>query len=191
MKELQKVEEQISDDVLQRCKNGNTLAFREIVRKYERYAYILAFRNLLNEDDAKDVVQESFIRVWKHIKLFDNRIKFTTWLYRIVVNLCYDNLKAKKRKEKVMTKNMEYLEVLCDSENNPDKNIGDRQLAEIIESLAEYLSFKQRVVFILRDLQEFSIEEVSAILNMSKNSVKTNLVYARKNIRQKLEKYLR
>jgi RNA polymerase sigma-70 factor (ECF subfamily) len=191
MKELHKVEGQISNDVLQQCKNGNTLAFREVVRKYERYAYILAFRNLLNEDDAKDVVQESFIRVWKHIRLFDNRIKFTTWLYRIVVNLCYDSLKTKKRKEKVITTNMEYLEILCDPENNLDKNVGDKQLAEIIESLAENLSFKQRLVFILRDLQELSIAEVSAILNMSKNSVKTNLVFARKNIRQKLEKYLR
>lgn len=191
MKELHKVEEQISNDVLQQCKNGNTLAFREIVKKYERYAYILAFRNLLDEDDAKDVVQESFIRVWKHIKLFNNQVKFTTWLYRIVVNLCYDRLKAIKRKEKVMINKSEYHKIFFSLESDPEKIIDNKQLAGIIGNLAEHLSFKQRIIFILRDIQELSIEEVSAILNMSKNAVKTNLVYARKNIREKLERYLK
>jgi len=191
MKELRRANEQISDNILQRCKSGDTSAFKEIIRKYQKYAYVLAFKNLTNEEEAKDVVQETFIRVWKHIKLFNNQVKFTTWLYKIVINLCYDRLKTIRRREKVITNKIDNQEILFNQENNPEEIMSNQQLSEMIQGLAENLSYKQRIVFILRDLQELSIKEIAEVLNMSANSVKTNLVYARKNIRQKLEKHIK
>jgi RNA polymerase sigma-70 factor (ECF subfamily) len=191
MKELIKVEEQIPDEILQRCKNGDSSAFREVVKKYQKYTFILAFKILLNEDDAKDIVQESFIRIWKYFSLFNNQIKFTTWLYKIVINLCYDKMKSIKRREKIMTNKFDLDELLVSSDENPEIEFGNMQLAGIIENLSKDLSYKQRMVFVLRDLQDFSIAEVSALLNISLSSVKTNLVYARRNIKKRLEKYLK
>ncbi|MCX6152502.1 MAG: RNA polymerase sigma factor [Ignavibacteriales bacterium] len=190
MKELFKAEEQISEEILHRCKSGDTMAFREIVKKYQKYAFILTFKILLNEDDAKDVVQETFIRIWKHISVYNSQIKFTTWIYKIVTNLCYDKLRSDKRKEKIMDNKLEVENLLVAVKDSNELIMENKQLAGIIENLAEELSQKQRMVFILRDLQDLSIKEVSSILDMPKSSVKTNLIFARKNIKEKLEKYL-
>ena len=191
MNNLIKAENQISENILGRCKNGDASAFREIVKKYQKYTYNLAFKILLNGDDAKDIVQESFIRVWRNIYLFNNQIKFTTWLYKITVNLCYDKIKSARRREKVITNHIDLEELQKRTERNCELKIINEQLAAIIGELSNELPEKQRMVFILRDLQELSVEEVSVILNISVGSVKTNLVYARRNIKEKLIKYLK
>jgi RNA polymerase sigma-70 factor, ECF subfamily len=191
MNNLIKAENQISENILERCKNGDASAFREIVKKYQKYTYNLAFKILLNGDDAKDIVQESFIRVWRNIYLFNDQIKFTTWLYKITVNLCYDKIKSARRREKVITNHIDLEELQKRTERNCELKIINEQLAAIIGELSNELPEKQRMVFILRDLQELSIEEVSVILNISVGSVKTNLVYARRNIKEKLIKYLK
>jgi RNA polymerase sigma-70 factor (ECF subfamily) len=143
---------------------------------------------LCDEEEAKDVVQESFIRVWKHISNFSLKSKFTTWLYKIVVNLCYDKMKSQKRKKAVLIRNFdkEMLDLAPYPENIEEELI-NKELAGLIRNIADELSTKQRIVFILRDLQDLKISEVSQILNMPESSVKTNLYHARLNIRKKLE----
>ncbi|MFC2145837.1 RNA polymerase sigma factor [Acidobacteriota bacterium] len=83
-------------DILLASQNGDTRAFEKLVETYQGYAFSLARRFLGNEEDAQDVVQEAFIRVWKHLPAFDYRCKFTTWMYRIVTNLCLDRVKSLK-----------------------------------------------------------------------------------------------
>ena len=176
-----------SEDSIEGSLNGDTSSFKMLVDQYSDYAYRLAFKTLLDKDDAKDVVQESFIRVWKHLGKYRREIKFTTWLYKIVVNICYDKLKSNKRRKAVMDNiNTDNLENINAVSENPEKRMSDNDFAGIISKLAEKLSIKQRMVFVLRDLQNLSIEEVSGILGMSSGSVKTNLFLARKNIAKKL-----
>ena len=176
-----------SEDLIEGSLNGDTSSFKMLVDQYSDYAYRIAFKTLLDKDDAKDVVQESFIRVWKHLGKYRREIKFTTWLYKIVVNICYDKLKSNKRRKAVMDNiNTDNLENINAVSENPEKRMSDNDFAGIISKLAEKLSIKQRMVFVLRDLQNLSIEEVSGILGMSSGSVKTNLFLARKNIAKKL-----
>ena len=176
-----------SEDSIEGSLNGDTSSFKMLVDQYSDYAYRIAFKTLLDKDDAKDVVQESFIRVWKHLGKYRREIKFTTWLYKIVVNICYDKLKSNKRRKAVMDNiNTDNLENINAVSENPEKRMSDNDFAGIISKLAEKLSIKQRMVFVLRDLQNLSIEEVSGILGMSSGSVKTNLFLARKNIAKKL-----
>ena len=80
-------------EIISLCIKGNKEAFRRLVEKYQPYAYALSLRLLCHEEDAKDVVQECFIRVWHHLHKFNRKNKFTTWLYTIVSNLCYDRIK--------------------------------------------------------------------------------------------------
>jgi RNA polymerase sigma-70 factor (ECF subfamily) len=82
------------------CREGDTGAFQLLVETYQGYAFSLAVRFLGNGEDAGDVVQETFIRIWKHLRTFDFRCKFTTWMYRIVINLCRDRIKAQNRRNK-------------------------------------------------------------------------------------------
>ncbi len=169
---------------LDACMEGDTEAFRRLVDMHHGYAYSLAVRFLGNHEDAEDVVQETFIRVWKHLHTFDYRCKFTTWMYRIVINLCRDRIKSRKRHEKKILPDTGALTQATDLENTAVQ----KELALIISSLAAQLPQRQQAVFILRDLQDLGMEEVSRVLGISRGAVKSNLCHARRNIRQRLEK---
>jgi RNA polymerase sigma-70 factor (ECF subfamily) len=168
---------------------GDTGAFRQIVERHQGYAFALAFRIVWDEDDARDVVQEAFIRVWRHLPGYDPAVRFTTWLYTIVTRLAYDSLKRQKRQGGRM----------ADAGNAPvpwdppdpgvlEEEISNRDLAAMVRTIAGELPLKQRMVFVLRDLEERTIEEIGEILAMSVGSVRTNLCYARREIRRRLQK---
>lgn len=179
---------QDTHEILVRSRGGDIEAFRQLVEHYQGYAFALALRMLCNEENARDVVQETFIRVWKHLPKYDQRKRFTTWLYTIVTNLCYDSLAAQSREGKMTAQNADTnCLTITTGKDNPEREIDDKELVKNIGTLVSELSPKQRMVFVLRDLQNLSIKEVSHIIGMSTHSVKTNLYYARQNIRRKLE----
>ena len=91
------------DILIRNAKQGNAEAFRGLVETYQNYAFQLAYRFLRCEADAQDAVQDAFIRVWKHLPRFNQRKKFTTWLYRIVVNIALDHIRKKKRRSEVLS----------------------------------------------------------------------------------------
>ncbi|RJQ62267.1 MAG: RNA polymerase sigma factor [Stygiobacter sp.] len=165
---------------------GDLSAFEAILKNHQYYAYTVAFRVLTNDDDAKDVVQESFVRIWKHLGSYNKKVKFTTWMYKIVINLCYDKLRARKTEnERRETIGDDFVSGL----DNPEKQLTNKEQAEIIKHVSNGLPEKQRMVFVLRDLEELTTDEVSQIMDISAESVKTNLSIARKTIRTKLIKW--
>lgn len=175
--------------IIELSKKKVHLAFKELVEYYQDYAFSLAFRLTCNDEEAKDIVQESFIKVWNHLSKFNHNTKFTTWLYKIVYNLSLDKLKANKRRKRVLVeqeKVSESFNILTGE--HLETEIVNKDLAAIILSLAEGLTPKQHSVFVLRDIQGFTMDEISEITSMSKGTVKSNLYYARANIREKLEK---
>jgi RNA polymerase sigma-70 factor, ECF subfamily len=177
------VTQPLPDEIIERSQNGERDAFRQLVEHHQSYAFSLAFRLVCDEDAAKDIVQESFIRVWEHLGEYRPAVKFTTWLYRIVVNLSYDRLKADRRRVRVMS--IERQEpVDCAASEIALMN---RDLAERIRALAGGLPPKQRMVFTLRDLHDLSVQETANILAISTNAVKANLSYARRRIRTNLD----
>ncbi len=157
------------------------------MEEYQSYAFALAFRFLCDEEDAKDVVQDSFISVWKNFPRYNTAIKFTTWLYSIVTNRCYDKLRSRRTRN--TTTDPSLLASLV-SDQNPDREYTNAELAQLIETLTEKLPSKQKMIFVLRDLQGLSIAEVCGILRSTEASVKTNLVYARRHLREILKPYL-
>jgi RNA polymerase sigma-70 factor, ECF subfamily len=181
-KTIKKLEELIAE-----AKNGDVHAFRKIVNGYQSYAYAIAFRFLCDEDDAEDIVQESFIRIWNHLQNFDSRMKFTTWMYKIVVNLCYDKAKSNKRRMSLFARlndnssQDDYIESA-----NIERELTDKETIALIKQIADGLSEKQRMIFLLRDIQDLTIEEVAVITGMSDSAIKTNLFFARQNIKKKL-----
>lgn len=177
------------EQVIARSKQGDVRAFRQLVESHQRYAFSLAFRLVCNEDDARDIVQEAFIRVWRHIQEYAPEVKFTTWLYKIVVNLSYDRLKGERRRRRLFT----LISRVSGADHVPDTQAADtsivnRDLADKIRAIARRLPLRQRMVFVLRDLQDLTVDEVAEILTMSRESVKTNLFYARRHIRLRLNR---
>jgi RNA polymerase sigma-70 factor (ECF subfamily) len=172
-------------DMIHKCRNRDEKAFRILVEKFQSYTFNLAFRLVLNEDDAKDIVQESFIRVWKHIHRYDQKILFTTWLYKIVINLCYDYLKSARRRNH-MAMRLADNQAITVSNVNASGNEDNKDLIRRIRKVSKTLTLKQRMVFILRDLHDLPVKEVSGILGITEGSVKTNLYLARQNIRERV-----
>ncbi len=169
------------------CLRNEEGAFRRLVDGHQRYVFSLAFRVLRNEDDAWDVAQETFIRVWKHLPAYDLRAKFTTWLYTITVRLAADLLKSKNRRQRrFLTSDPEKSQDPAGAEE--DMTFVNRDLAANIKALVGKLPPKQQMVFVLRDLQDLTVDEVAQILSMSSNAVKTNLCYARKFIRTHMQR---
>jgi RNA polymerase sigma-70 factor (ECF subfamily) len=168
--------------LITRCGRGDATAFRELVERHQGYAFALAFRILCDEDDAREAVQESFVRVWKHAGMYDTRSRFTTWFYRIVTRLAQDRLKSNIRRSRVITRLPADQDVPAGMPGADDE-MTNRQLAERITGVADGLPPAQRMVFVLRDLEDLSIREIAERLGMSAGSVKANLCYARARVR--------
>lgn len=172
--------------LIREAQRGDLNAFETVLKNYQYYAYTVAFRVLTNDDDAKDVVQECFIRIWKNLGGYNAKVKFTTWMYKIVINLCYDKLRRRKTEYE---RNEVLDEQFIGSDDNPEQLLSNKEQAEIIKHISDGLPEKQRMVFVLRDLEELTTDEVSQIMEMSVESVKANLSIARKTIRAKLIKW--
>jgi RNA polymerase sigma-70 factor (ECF subfamily) len=173
--------------LIEDAQNGDVTAFENIVKYHQSYAYAIAFRFLCDEDDTEDVVQESFIRIWNHLQDFDSRMKFTTWMYKIVVNLCYDKAKSNKRRMNVFARlNDNSSKYDCIENSDIERDLTNKETSALIKRIADGLSEKQRMIFLLRDIQDLTIEEVAVITGMSDSAIKTNLFFARQNIRKKL-----
>lgn len=181
---------EVREDVVSRSQCRDLAAFEQLVRKYQPYAFSLAMKFLCDEAEASDVVQESFLRVWKHIDRYDPNQRFTTWLYKIVSNLCVDRFRSLKRSRSIfLSRDRDpVLEDLPD-ERDWETLRSHEQLADIIKTLSSRLSRTQKLVFTLRDLQDLTVEEVVGITGLSIGSVKTNLHYARKSIRDMLVRH--
>jgi RNA polymerase sigma-70 factor, ECF subfamily len=160
---------------------GDGPAFRQLVERHQGFVYRLACRFVGTVGDAEDITQEAFIRLWKNLHRYKPEIKVTTWLYKIVTNLCLDFLKSRdNRSNKRMTDVNEHTGI--PSSLTTDQPLLTEELHVAVERLTAGLSPKQKAVFVLRDLEEVEMEDIAQILAMDAGQVKSNLYYARRKI---------
>ncbi len=171
---------------IRQAQNGSRPAFKILVEQHQDFLYRVAWRLLLNKQDAEDAVQECLIRVWQNLRRFDANKKFTTWLYKIIVNLCYDRLRAQQRNS---GRNEEIDETIIAAPDSLEKTIQNKDITAVILQLLTTLPPKQRTVLTLRDLENRDMEEIAALLQISSQAVKSNLFVARKQLREKLLEY--
>lgn len=168
------------------CRQNDAQAFRKLVDAHQSMVYTLAFRLLCNDEDAKDIVQETFIKVWKHLDSFKIELKFSTWLYTIAANQCYDKLKKAKQNYILRLDVQDHIREFISNENI-EKTVINEELSQIISSLTLDLTPKQKLVFTLHDLEGLETEEVISITGLSAGKIKSNLYLARQYIRKKIE----
>jgi len=173
---------------IRRAASGEQSAFRTIVSQNQSFLYTIAYRFLGNTADAEDAVQEAFVRLWKNLPNYRPEVKLTTWLYKIVVNLSLDILKSGHRNHQKSRMDVQSHTSIISAEEADDE-LHAAELHAFIQEAASELTPKQKAVFILRDLDELSVEDVCDILSMSAGNVKSNLYYARKHMSEKLKKY--
>ena len=154
------------------------------------FVFSVAFRMLGEQELATDIVQETMITVWRSIKGINSSGSYKTWLYRIVINKCYDELRRKKINPELLIDPQKWGWISETLSHNPVTPLENNEIAQIISLLTFMLSPRQKAVFILAYLEELSNEEISAVTGMSRTRVKANLYHARKKIGEMINKYL-
>ena len=173
--------------LVERSKQGDMAAFRQLVETCQPFVFRLAFRLLCCEEEAKDIVQETFIRVWLHLNKYHHGARFSTWLYKIACNLCYDRLRAMNRSPGNAVTGIDLSGLDVPADHNIEQLVINRNLKEWIIVLTHNLTPKQRLVFTLRDIEGMELEEVKKITGMSGETIKSNLYLARQYIRKRIE----
>lgn len=173
--------------LIKSVKEGDKQSFGKLVDQCSQYVYSVSLKMVGDVDDARDAAQESFIKVWDRIDTYKSSFKFSTWLYKIVMNTCLDKLRKTARHNTIFKQldnhSNQYITISAD----PAIEFEEKQLMDFIRIVSAKLSDKQHSVFVLHDLEEFTQEEISIILSMPKGRVKSNLYYARRAIRQSLK----
>lgn len=150
-------------------------------------AFRLAVRMVDDEDEAQDVCQDAFIRAWLHFASFDPSRSFTTWIYRIVSNICLDRLRARRRWYQRFSRSVDQAHAAVDDAADPGLRMEQIDLVIHLERSIRSLPPTQRLVFALRDLEDLEVSEVVEATGLTEASVKTNLSYARGRLRKQLQ----
>ena len=185
--------------LVEASKRGDTCAFEELVKRYDRRLLRIALNVTHNRDDAEDAVQDAFLKAYRNLDKFRADAKFSTWLFRIAVNESLMKLR-KQRGAQERTVNIESESDhdlrpaesnLADWSPDPEALYGASEFRQILTMSLQKLSPALRVVFVLRDIEEHSILETSDFLNISENAVKSRLSRARRELREELSKYFK
>lgn len=177
--------------LVQKAKAGDRDAFAALVSAYEGKIYNLALRYLGNREDAMDASQEVFLRVFRFLPGFQEESGFSTWIYRIGVNVCKDMLaKRAKRGElslELPDEEEDYRTTeVADSRYDPEAIVEQADLRESLAEAIGQLPQQQREMIVLRDIQGLSYEEIGQVLSLEAGTVKSRLSRARENLRKKL-----
>ncbi len=169
--------------------DGDKKAMKALVDRYKKRAYFLALGIVGNKDEAFDISQEAFIRVFKSAPKFESGRDFFPWFYSIVVNLCKDCLARRKNRES-REMNLDDAAYLLVADSNPeDAVIKEEQIRDIQQALME-LDFEDREIIMLKHFKEYSYDEIAILLKIPKGTVMSRLYYARKKLAKRLAKYV-
>ena len=183
--------------LVERARSGDTAAFSELVNRYERKIFRLAKHITQNDEDAEDVLQETFLKAYSHLESFQGHSKFYTWIVRIGVNEALMKLRKRKSSRTVSldeptdTGEDTMVREIAVWEENPEQKYSRDELREILDKAVESLKPAFRTVFVLRDIEELSTEETASALDISIPAVKSRLLRARLQLREKLTKFFR
>jgi RNA polymerase sigma-70 factor (ECF subfamily) len=184
-------------ELVDAARRGETEAFPELVSRYETKIYRLARHITQNEEDAEDVLQEAFLKAFANLNQFQGNSRFYTWLVRIAVNESLMKLRRRKADkivsldEPVETDDDVVIREFPTWDENPEQKYGRAEMNAILTRAINSLSPGFRAVFLLRDVEELSTEETAQALNLSIPAVKSRLLRARLQLRDKLNRFFR
>jgi RNA polymerase sigma-70 factor, ECF subfamily len=193
----QALNEKTDEDLVGIFIDGDERAFSELMKRYNRRMVNYIFRIIGDRDRAEDLLQDTFIRVYRNINRFDRNRKFSTWLYTIATNLAKNELRNAGRSPLLYFQNFFFRKDepqmfdAADKSGRPDDNLYNKQLSDIIKSSIEKMPQRHRVVFTLRETEGKSYEEIAEILGCNIGTVKSRLNRARARFAQIVEPYLK
>ncbi len=177
--------------LIERASGGNAAAFNELMARHEHQMYAVALRMCANREDAQDCLQEAMLRVYRAISGFKGQSSFSTWLYRITMNTCLDELRRKKNKQNTS------LDGLLDQgwsptegSAGPEQEALRSELRDKMGGAIRQLPEDMRVAIVLRDMQGLTYDEIAQVTQVSVGTVKSRISRGREKLREKLREYV-
>jgi RNA polymerase sigma-70 factor (ECF subfamily) len=183
--------------LVEAAKKGDIAAFEELVKRYDRNVFRIAQHITQNREDAEDVVQDAFLKAYGNLSQFQGQSKFYTWLVRIAVNEALMKLRRRRPERTVsLDQDVETDEdtiprEVADWSPNPEQQYNQAELRELLQKTIQGLPAGFRTVFVLRDVEGLSTEETAEALGLSIPAVKSRLLRARLQLRERLNKYFK
>ena len=177
------------EELVARSRSGDAESFNQLISRWERPIYALAYRVIGREEDARDVTQETFLRAFRGLAAFKGQAKFSSWLYRIALNLCRDWIRRKKRSPiATLPEDVELEDLVSDAA--PTETVEDlvsrRELSELVEAAMARLPEEQRTAIILKEYHGMTFQEIADLQGCPLSTVKTRLYQGLSVLRREL-----
>ena len=177
------------EELVARSKTGDADSFNQLVKRWERPIFALAYRTLGREEEARDVTQETFLRAFRALKGFKGDAKFSSWLYRIALNLCRDTMRRERRAPVVAVPDTVDLERLS-AERGPTETVEDLaargELSAVVQRAMEQLPAEQRESIILKEYHGLTFQEIAELMKCPLSTVKTRVYQGLTTLRKEL-----
>src|SRR5437899_4017048 len=180
-------------ELVRRAQGGDKEAYEELVHRHQHRVFAVAGGILRRREDVEDIAQQVFVKAYFSLKRFDQRAAFSTWLYKITVNECWDLLRKKKVRPLVYESDLSEEQarqvITAGDKENPGPDASEKMEArERVEQLLEGLDERDRLMLILKEVDGFSIEEIAEVLNLNGNTVQVRLFRARRRVVSRAKK---
>ena len=173
-------------ELVQTIREGDAAAFEQLVRRKTSKVYALCYRIIGNAEDAKDISQLVFLKLWENLAKYDPAYAFDTWLYRMVTNVAIDFMRNKQSRENAVNSNLRLVKTSFDAEQGVV--VQRKEVENVFEQVSDVLSPKQKTIFVMNQMEDLPSAEIAKILGCRESTVRNHLFNARKLMQQQLQK---
>ncbi len=173
-------------ELVQTIRAGDADAFETLVRRKTSKVYALCYRVIGNAEDAKDISQLVFLKLWENLEKYDPAYAFDTWLYRMVTNVAIDFMRNKQSRDNAVNSNLRLVKTAADAEQNVV--VQRKEVESVFNQIADVLSPKQKTIFVMNQMEDLASSEIAKILGCRESTVRNHLFNARKLMQEQLQK---
>lgn len=186
MKHVEEPTEIDDRQLVEAIRRGDSDRFAELVRRKTGKVYGLCYRVIGNPEDAKDIAQLAFIKVWENLEKYDPQYTFDTWLYRIVTNVAIDFIRSRQSRDTAVQSSLRLVKTSTDAEQTV--SMQRKEVERVFEDVSAVLSEKQKVIFVMKEMDDLPSAEISRILGCKESTVRNHLFNARKLMQEQLRR---
>lgn len=172
--------------LVETIRGGEADAFETLVRRKTSKVYALCYRIIGNAEDAKDISQLVFLKLWENLEKYDARYAFDTWLYRMVTNVAIDFMRNKQSRDNAVNSNLRLVRTAADAEQGVV--VQRKEVESVFDDVSSVLSPKQKTIFVMNQMEDLPSAEIAKILGCRESTVRNHLFNARKLMQQQLQK---
>jgi len=172
--------------LVEQIRHGDDGAFEMLVRRKTSKVYGLCYRVIGNSEDAKDISQLVFLKLWENLEKYDATYAFDTWLYRMVTNVAIDFMRSKQSRDNAVNSNLRLVKTSIDPEQTV--TVARKEVESVFNAVADVLSPKQKTIFVMSEMEDLRSSEIAKVLGCRESTVRNHLFNARKLMQAQLKR---